>query len=513
MNRGFLKFGVALLATLMAVVPFAGLDSLPRPLRARIDSERSSLASAQTQVRSSTEAVNRDLGAEPELFHGIPASAQWPAQLTAASGDLQAALKNMEQLNTLERRNRRDDRQRVEQLLAQTSALRASAASRAGGIQKEADHWVDLKRHLPEELARMEQDHRTIQAFDFGPVATTIQKAEIDWPDKKADLDSRLAGLRGLASQSQTLWDSTADGRREAAAGQLGKVNVAALLSAAETLHGTAAALPQKSAELTALTGQLYNSWDKLLVDMDTKGHGGSREYRQQIRTVTTHLPDASAKTGETTSQEQWVTVSRAEYDTRKSDLGMAIEHKPAGKYDTEADRVPQPPGFAYMATPSQGRNQYGYWDHRDGRDFWVWYGQYALLRDLLFNHDYRPLDRGDWSDYRTYRDRGQTYYGGSGSSGQKYGTQGSTTQERYSGSTYARNGGFKDSQYASKSGSYRSSPYSGPAARNPDFDSSPRRYGSRSPSALPPPTRSYRPSPSYRPPMRSLPGRRFGRR
>ena len=118
MNRAFLKFCVALLATMMVVVPFAGLDSLPRSLRAQIDSERSSLAAAQQQVRSSGDAVSRDLAAEPELFRGVPAAAQWPVQLAAASADLQNASRGVEQLTTLERQNRRQDRERVEQLLA-----------------------------------------------------------------------------------------------------------------------------------------------------------------------------------------------------------------------------------------------------------------------------------------------------------------------------------------------------------------------------------------------------------
>ena len=78
MNRAPLKFGIALLATLMAVLPFAGLDSLPRSLRSQIDAERSSLAAARNQVRSSTDAVTRDLAAEPDLFRGIAASSTWP---------------------------------------------------------------------------------------------------------------------------------------------------------------------------------------------------------------------------------------------------------------------------------------------------------------------------------------------------------------------------------------------------------------------------------------------------
>jgi hypothetical protein len=175
-----------------------------------------------------------------------------------------------------------------------------------------------------------------------------------------------------------------------------------------------------------------------------------------------------------------------------RNDLGMAVEHKPAGKYDSEAEHVAQPAGFAYVAPYSQGSNQYGYWDHRDGRDFWVFYGQYALLRDLLFNHDYRPFDRYEWENYRTYSSRGQTYYGQDGSSNApKYGTQGTITQNRYSSSTYAKSGGFRDSQYASKSGSYRSSQYASPSVRDPNADHSPKTFGH---GAAPAP-RSYHPA------------------
>ena len=194
-----------------------------------------------------------------------------------------------------------------------------------------------------------------------------------------------------------------------------------------------------------------------------------------------------------------------------RNDLGMAIEHKPAGKYDYESEHVAQPAGLAYVAPPSQGSNQYGYWDRRDGRDFWVFYGQYALLRDLLSNHDYRPFNRYEWEDYRTYSSRGQTYYGRDESTNApKYGSQGTTTQSRYSSSNYAHSGGFRDSSYASKSGSYRSSQYASPSAKDPNVDHSPKTFGhSATPSA--PAPRTFHPAPS-RPPSRS-PGRSFGRR
>jgi hypothetical protein len=138
-------------------------------------------------------------------------------------------------------------------------------------------------------------------------------------------------------------------------------------------------------------------------------------------------------------------------------------------------------------------------------------------MRDLLFNHSYRPLDYREYHEYYTYRQRNETYYGrDTATQAPKYGTSGTATQERYSGSTFAKGGGFKDSKFASKPGGYRDSQYSTPGARDPNADHSPRKFGSgSSPSAAPPPSRSYRPAPTpYRPSMpRSSPGRSFGRR
>jgi len=262
---------------------------------------------------------------------------------------------------------------------------------------------------------------------------------------------------------------------------------------------------------LQSLSAQLYDSWDKLLVDLEARGP------REKIRTVRTHVTGASANGGVTSSDEKWVDVSPGQFEAVKNNLGMAIEHKPAGKYDIEAERVPQPAGFAYMAPPGQS-NQYGHWDHHDGRDFWVFYGQYALMRDLLFNHSYRPLDRYEWEGYRYSQRSGQTYYGRDEAAGQapKYGTQGTATQKSYEGSTYAKGGGFRDSKYANKSGGYRDSQYASPSVKNPDADHSGRTFGKGSSSPREP-EHSYRPAPSrpapsYHPPSRS-PGRSFGRR
>src|SRR5208283_2286140 len=125
----------------------------------------------------------------------------------------------------------------------------------------------------------MERDYHAIHALDLAPVAATVQKAETDWPEKRADLDSRLATVRGAVTQSDNLWQSTDAARRQAAAGNYTGLDFAVLLAAADSLKTSAAALPQKTSELNSLSGQLYDSWDKVLVDMEVRGIGTAREY------------------------------------------------------------------------------------------------------------------------------------------------------------------------------------------------------------------------------------------
>jgi hypothetical protein len=505
MSRSALKFSAVVLSLSIALVLFAGLDNLPRGLRHQIDSERAALASARAEVQSAQDAVNRNVQTDAALFHTLPAAQQWPARFGQSAALLQSATRDTDSLASLERQNRRQDRSRVESLLSEERGFRSGAVAQASGVQKEAAHWEDLKQRLPETLQGMQRDHDVIHGYDLGPVTAAVQKAETDWPDKKADLDARLAAERDLATEGDRLWDSTADPRRQAAAGNLANLDYGTLLGAAGQLHADAAALPANAAQLQSLSAQLYTSWDKVLADMETRGIGTSKEYDQKIETVKTQQ-------GTATSDERWVAVPPSTYQAMQNDLGMTIEHKPLGKFDSESDRVAQPAGFAYMAPPSQGSNQYGYWDHRDGRDFWVFYGQYALMRDLLFHHDYRPLDRGEWDGYRTYQSRGQTYYGNDSASGQKYGTRGATTQQRYSGSSYAQSGGFKESQYASKGGGFGGSKYASPSGSG-----APRTFGrNSSPESghfSPPPARNFHPAPAPRSfHMPSGAGRRFGR-
>ena len=508
MNKAVLRLFTVVLGTALAVVPFLGLDDLPKSLRAQIDAECSAMSTAATSVQRAKSDVGRELDADADVFRTVPASKQWPAQLDGAQAQLQSAQRDFDQLAALEKQNHRSDADRAQKLLSDVRPLRESAVRQATSVEGEAAHWDELKRNLPAQLDAMNTAYQSISHFDFGPVSAAVLRADGDWPAKRSDLDARVTALKQSQSAGEQAWTSSADARKFAAAKDFAHLDFGALGTSADALRNDAAQLSDASNSIVTLTGQLYNSWDKILIDMREKGHGNSRNYEQEIRTITTKLPNASAKSGETSSAEQWQTVTSSTYKAEQNDLGMAIAHKSAGKYDSEAETTPQPAGMAYVAPPGQS-NQYGYWDHSGGESFWVFYGQYALMRDLLFNHYYRPFPSYEYNDYHSYQQRGQTYYGRDETVGSapKYGTQGSTTQQRYSNSNYARGGGFRNSPFASKSGGYRNSPYSSPGGGSGGEG---QHFGGGS--SPRPSVRPSSPRPSFHPSApRSMP-RSFGR-
>ncbi|HTT63657.1 MAG TPA: hypothetical protein VMG35_17515 [Bryobacteraceae bacterium] len=501
MSRRGLEILAVFLSFLIVIVLFAGFDNLPRRLRADIAADAQQLPQSRKQFQSAQDQVTQDLASDPDLFRAHDMNTAFPARLRIAAGELQGAERDGAALDKLLKANRRQDQAQASKLLSEERALRTAALNEATAVETEAQHWVDMKRNLPTELRQMEADHQALQHWDFAPVAAVVTRAETDWPQKKPDLDTRLAALRAIPTDGEKAWQSSDAMRRKAEAKDLAGLDYGGLLGSAETLHTDVTTLPVRSQELQALTGQLYTSWDKVLVDLRDRKSGGVRDYEEKIRIVKTRFPDATGKDGATTSDEAWDEISRATYQARENNIGMSVAHKPVGKYDSEADEVPEPAGFAYMAPVGQ-RNQYGYWDHSGGGNFWVWYGQYALLRDLLWGHSYRPIPSHEWESYRTARSSGQTYYGHDEAGGApKYGTHGTFTQQHYS-----------DSRYMRSAGSYGSSKYATGGFKRGEGGAG-RTFGSGSKSS---PSFGFKPRsaprfrPSFRPPSG---GRSFGRR
>ena len=330
------------------------------------------------------------------------------------------------------------------------TACGQTAIDEAKTIEAQANRWLNFQRNLPHYLVKMKEEHDSMHRDDFAEITKTVEKAGQDWPSKKADLDQRLQTLRTAPDRAEQQWQATEAERQAASEGKASGAQVATLIQAYDVIESTAN-LAAEEQQLEDLCGQLYYARDKVLEDLDQEHQGPALVYREKLKTVSTHFAEAGDKSPQTSTDVNWVDVDPEAYHAVENDLGMAISHKDAGLYDSEAQTTAQPAGFAYIAPPSVGSNQYGYWTHNEQGSFWTFLPQYLIMRELFWGNSYRPIVVNEYNSYYTYARQGRTWYGEtSPAAPPKYGTHGTFTQQHYAGSRYVQSGGFKNSAFAS---------------------------------------------------------------
>lgn len=420
-----------------------------------IEWEKNDWEKASRALDASAKVIANAMAASPELFKGTTVSGEWHSRLEDAKGKLANSERDDRKLTNLAHQDRASSQAEVERLLTDARALRESAVSEAKGVEENVAKWQSFSADPGSALTAVEKNLRSIQAVDFGTLSQTVEKAERDWPAKKADLDGRLAALKSIEKSAETRWEGAQELKAQVSGGKLAGPQLGALVSLDEDVARDRASLASGVQQLTDLSGQLYLSWDKILADLEISRFGRENVYRERVRTVRTRLLDPATNRSEVTDEERWVPVPEQAYRSVENDIGMTIAHKDSGLYDSEASYSPQPPGFAYLASPETGSNRYGHWTHSGGQTFWSFLPEYILLRELLRSHDYRPIQVNEYRGYTAARTAGKTYYGGNFSSSPAtrtptYGTHGSFTAKNYSTSRYVQSGGFRSSAYAS---------------------------------------------------------------
>lgn len=464
MNRGMA--GV----TALAVLALAACGGLPEQLKLQVAAEQREFAASRKDFEKARDDVKAKLAQEPELakIRGL----LWQPALDRDTEKFNEAASELKRLEDLRRQDRQDSRDAVERLLAGERRIRTAAVDDARAMQSEAQRFTTLKANL----SHYDRDAEQLNATGLDTVAVVVRKAETDWPAKKTDLEQRLSEVKSAEAKAVQDWKTA----RKAGGAH---PDYASLFAAEEELQAEKEAFPKQVQTLKDLSGQLYTSWDKLLVDLSDHHD----EYKEKVRTVRTRYTDVAAQKSDVTSDETWVNISKPLYAALEKNLGMTIEHKAAGKYDSEVEKTPQPPGYAYIAPPSEGRNQYGYWNNSGGMSVWTWLPQYLIMRDLLYRNSYQPIPSYDYNQYRSAQSSGQSYYGRDVDGAPKYGSHGTFTQRHYASSQYVqKNGGFGSSSYSSRPGASSSEHrYSGSSSdpaghRFGSGGSSGRTFGSR---------------------------------
>ena len=416
MNRRTLSALAIIIIALMAIVATAGLDNLPRQLRNSVAAASTHLSTDRAMLAQNRDFIDRALRDEPVLFRSKADA--WRDRLTKDQSQVDAAAAELSALQQLAKANRRTDTKKVTDDLARFDSARQSAARDSADMRAEAERWIQYKKDLPQRLEAMKASYETVRSFDLDAGAGTARKAMVDWPGKRDDLQSRLDALKKTQTDATAAWDSSAQLRAAAEGKHLDDFDYGAFFDKADQIDNAARALKDGAASLNTLAAQLYVSWDKLLEDVE------KRDSNEKVRIVRTQYKDATLTGGQTSSEEKWQSIDPGRVREAERNVGMVIERKPAGKYDSEAERVIQPPAYAYIAPPGQS-NQYGSW----AGGVWHWLPEYLILSHLL--RSTQGPSMGDYYGWDQARRRGETWYGNSG---------------RSSGWTWSRNSGSSSS-------------------------------------------------------------------
>ncbi|HYO80158.1 MAG TPA: hypothetical protein VES20_02050 [Bryobacteraceae bacterium] len=416
MSKRALSVIAIILIALMGVIAMAGLDNLQPGVRQRAQTAASQLASARSEAAVARTALQRTFAAEPALFRAV--QAPWQDRLQRAEARLRTAETEAQKLRQLVEENDRDSQAAVTTATERVEAERTAAMNEIKAVRADADRWLDFKRRAPEMLREMEGRYTSVTAFDPQTATAAARKAAAEWTAKKSDIENRIAALESTKARAQQLWAATAADRAEAAAADWDSVDFAALANAEQALRTAAADMPRTAESINKLASQLYLGRDKVLLDLDR-----DEGVRQHVRVVETTYADASLSNPKIQNSERWEPLTEARFRQLEKAVGMVVERKPAGKYDSETELTAQAPGYAYIAPPGQA-NQYGSWNN----GVWSWLPQYLILSQLLRGPSYPPIRYDDYNDYNRHRSRGGVWYGRDNRYGRTWGGGGRTS-------------------------------------------------------------------------------------
>jgi hypothetical protein len=409
----FLAGGLGILVLIIALIAVAlgGIDDeVTKRARTQRTAIENRIGTMDKQI-AYVEGISKEHG---EVLEGL--TSQWAEEIKKAKASQQACVKKMDEIKKLVDNNDGDDEPKVKTLISEVSSTFNAAANDVTSIHQRATRISEFMKNkdkvISNAVMKANGASQTITNLD----AKVIQ-AGADWPAKKSDLEGRLRTLKSYSTKLAELAKSV---KTDAKPMQL--------ILWCEEIDDLRNRITSNN--ISSLVSQLYNSWDKVLVDMDIREVGFGVEYYHTYKICRIKVVPGGKSTASEDSKTEKVNESK--FVKNEKNLGMTIESKPTGKYDHEVDRVVQPPMYNRIAPRGQ-RNHYGRWEG----DSWHWneFIMGAMVGNMLSGPSIR------YDDYDRYHDNWRnrrTYYGRTTTGQPKYGSSGTTTR-RTLGNAYKK--------------------------------------------------------------------------
>lgn len=168
----------------------------------------------------------------------------------------------------------------------------------------------------------------------------------------------------------------------------------------------SACGAPQNSIEAIKAEYESSPEYAVILNDMEEEGNFFPTYYHQYRVDI-----------GDQKIMKPPVEVDENFYKNNVNFLGMVLAAK---TNDGKSYNTPFPPGYQYV-----GNSQYGHWQQGSGGSFWAFYGQYAMMSNLM-GWAGGGLRRNHYDGWNSSMASHRPYYGPNN----QFGTNGSYTQK-----------------------------------------------------------------------------------
>lgn len=407
----------------LGLIAFLLTRGLPDDALRAAEAAREAVTRSESDLAEARQGFEAAVAEDRAFLAALPEIKAAEADLTRRAEALAAAKKNIDA--RLEPLLADDDHGDAAKVIEASRAISTEAAAAIAGATASAGVARTLLGYKQDHDRILQTAREQVAAAERAAADPTLQSrvdlAATRYPEARDALAKRQRAITDHAAQ---LARAGATLEQHAARAPPAYLDVG---KAAEAIGQGHDKLQKMQADLDADIATLGKSIDRILVDM--KRDGGKYWHKYKI------VENGVERTTD------WEEVTQSTYAQHQDHLGMAIYSKPEGKLADEAITVATPPGYAYVGNP-----RYGEWQTRNGQSFWVFYGQYALMRDLLWGAGrYSPIGRDTYGSYRDTVRSGKSWYG----SQNQYGTKGSQTRTRYADSNY-----YKDQTRTRYSGS-----------------------------------------------------------
>ncbi len=455
--------GFLILAVIVVIGGFFG-GKLPPTVRSQYRVEQARLIKLSGEFETRAKYVRETVQAKDYLTE-LDKTRNWIKGLET----LEARFKEARTLidgegKKLYDRDREEDAARLTEILGKVETLRSRVLEASIKLHGSVKGAVFFKENREQLLKEAKENHDAIERRAGGRVASTARKASKDFKDKAGDIQTRLAALTTTSSNAGQWLTSI-----QTAAGKTSfdDVNIDEVVKSSENLARNRKELETKATDLEKKLDELYYSRDKVLVDLEKRT--GSPSYFAKYKT---YKITKNRRKPEIT--EEWVSIPRAEFVKSLDLLGMSVEFKPMGKYESETKKVATPFGFHYVNNPDFGEwvndkevQDFGGWDEGGGGSFgkkWKFNKKYAYIAAGmgLGGLALRKLTKNMFTNFKVRNKAGRAFFGGSGKL-KKFGTDSIGTRSLYKKAKYVASGSYLTYRAAMKPRtSYGSSSYRG---------------------------------------------------